>query len=545
VFAVVVAAAFAQQAQPDPGTISGKIVAVGGQPLRKASVSLRPAAGSPVQAYSSMSDAEGNFTIASVAPGRYQMWVERAGYLPQPYGAKYGSGIGSILSVAAGQQIKDLVIELTPHAAITGKVLDEDGDPVARSFVTVMKYGYIDGKRQLYSTQGETTDDNGDFRITGLAPGRYYLAGRRDSMSADEVSASSAAKPAKPEEDYVTTWYSGTTDPTAATPVEIVGGQSVGGIDIQLRKAPVLRIKGKLVGASDLGSERVRVVLSSADASATWGADQAGGSVMKDGTFTITHVRPGSYNIVAAKFMGRPQVLGRQHVEVGNRNLEDVIVTVQPLITLRGTARTEGDDKPVTSVHIRLVPMDATGMGMNMADAKDDGTFVLSEVPAGKYRVIAFGKTDGMYLKSMIYGNEEVQVTGVDLDQGAAGPLTLLYSAKGAQVEGTVQVDGKPVQAAIVTLIPESGAPSDRDPRYRLTTVDQNGRFLLRDVAPGQYGIYAWEDLEEGVPFDTELMKLLEKHGAKLSPSESGRERVGLERISTAAVQDAHRRSGR
>src|SRR3974377_1497564 len=88
--------------------------------------------GAAPQDSSTTSDADGNFTFEGVAAGRYQLWVERPGYLRQTYGAKRPGGTGSTLTVMPGQQVKDMVIELTPQGAIPGKRGGEGGGPGGR-----------------------------------------------------------------------------------------------------------------------------------------------------------------------------------------------------------------------------------------------------------------------------------------------------------------------------------------------------------------------------------------------------------------------------
>lgn len=567
-FVALAGAALAGAQQPAPDTqaaasVSGRIVAVGGQPLRKANVTLRQTGGgwgsggsvgafvsgsaSAPQGMSTTSDAEGNFLFDNVAPGRYQLWVERAGYLRQTYGAKRSLGMGTMLTVTPGHQIKDLVVELTAQGMITGKVVDEDGDPVARSNIMVMTYLYANGRRQLMPRGGQMTDDNGEYKVTGLSPGRYYLsAGHPQTMFATDTTPAAPAKADKPVEDYVTTWYPNGLDSASATPIDVVAGQTAAGIDVRLRKSAVVNIKGTVsFAASDAGSQRLRVQLVPKDSFSFGMSGRSSSAIAKDGSFAINRVAPGSYTLNVTSMEGMVQTEARQPIEVGDRNIDGVTITVQPPIEIRGTVKVEGDDtKKVSGGRVMLSPADG-GMMINPSSAaiRDDGTFVISPIAPAKYRVTAFANVQGAYLKAVRYGNQDVLPTGIDLSGGGGGTLEVVYSTKGAEVSGTVQADGQPVQSGTITLIPDP--PTQDQMRYRQTSVDQNGQFDLRDVAPGDYRVYAWEDLEAGNQYDPDFLKPLEGNGARISVGENGHEQVTLNRISMASVEEAQRKNGR
>ena len=53
----------------------------------------------------------------------------RNGYVRQEYGQKSLSGQGTILSVSAGQQIRDLALRLIPAPTISGRVIGANREP--------------------------------------------------------------------------------------------------------------------------------------------------------------------------------------------------------------------------------------------------------------------------------------------------------------------------------------------------------------------------------------------------------------------------------
>src|SRR4029077_21065496 len=91
-----------------------------------------------------------------------------------------GLAATSPLMVTLGPQEKksDLVLSLTPGASISGRVMDEDGRPIPSCNVQTLQFAPGPGGRRLYGTRGDTSDDRGEYRVHGLARGRYYVSRR-------------------------------------------------------------------------------------------------------------------------------------------------------------------------------------------------------------------------------------------------------------------------------------------------------------------------------------------------------------------------------
>lgn len=542
--------------QPDPkdsAGIEGRTLNVAGQPVRKANLTLRPMdmkpGDTPVQPYAATSDAEGKFAFEVVEPGRYQLWAERPGYMRQAYGAKRNPMQGTMLTLSAGQHMTDVNITLTPQAVISGKVTDEDGDPVARVQIRAMRQAYVNGKRRIAPSGGGMTDENGEFKVSGLLPGRYFLSAASQRNGFFGENARPATRPgsgeaAKPEEAYVTTYYPGVMDSAAATPIEVAAGRDMPGMDIRLQKSQVFRVRGKVAGGIPNQSvQRLRVMLMQTDGF-VGSIGSVSSAISKDGSFDLRGVAPGSYSAAAASVEGNIQILARQPVDVGNHDIEDVVLTLQPPADLHGIVKIEGQGTadaakapvPGTSViRVSLMPADGMMFSNGNATVKDDGTFVLSNVSPGKYRVNVY-PGGGTYLKSVRFGNEDATTNGIDLTHGGGGNLEVVLSRNAGQIDGTVQADDqKPAQGATVTLIPDPAKP-EQNYLYHQAMVDQNGQFSFKGIAPGKYRLFAWEDIEPGAQFDPEFIKRHDSQGTRVTVAENGREQAGLTVISAAAV---------
>ena len=98
------------------GTVSGTVTNTAGAPLRRVSLRLTPQPisfpAAPASILATETDSQGNFTFDEVAPGRYLLGAQRAGY----QSASYDNGRGRVLTVQPGQKTTDIVIKMTPKA---------------------------------------------------------------------------------------------------------------------------------------------------------------------------------------------------------------------------------------------------------------------------------------------------------------------------------------------------------------------------------------------------------------------------------------------
>jgi hypothetical protein len=162
--------------------IEGQVTNVAtGAPVKKIDlllnrIDLDPRTGAQQTTYSATSDTGGKFAMTDIEPGKYRLTASGNGFVRATYGARGPNRPGTTLSLDAGQRLKDLNFKLTPHGVVTGRIVDEDGDPVARVSVQTQNYRRVEGRKQLTPSGSASTNDLGEYRIFGLGPGRYYLA---------------------------------------------------------------------------------------------------------------------------------------------------------------------------------------------------------------------------------------------------------------------------------------------------------------------------------------------------------------------------------
>ena len=81
-----------------------------------------------------------------------------------------------------------------------------------------------------------------------------------------------------------------------------------------------------------------------------------------------------------------------------------------------------------------------------------------------------------------------------------------------------------------MVLVPEPKL-RDQQEAYKDTISDQNGRFSLKSIPPGDYMLFAWEDVEYGAYMDPDFLGPVENRGQSISISEGSRESVQLNLI--------------
>ncbi len=516
-------------------SIEGQVVnAVTGEPLKKAQIHMNSLGGRGNAAgFGAVSDASGRFVIENLDPGRYNLSAERNGFVRQQYGARGPDRPGSTLSLNPGQHTRDLVFHLLPQGVITGHVVDEDGEAVEYAQIRVMRYRFIGGRRQMADTGYASTDDLGEYRVFGLAPGKYYLSAtyhqRNMMMDAQDRTPRGAA-----DEGYAPTYFPGSNDPAAASVIDVSPGAMLSGLDVALHKARTLRIRGRVVNPLGEGLPpfvQIRLMPRNS-AFAGLASDAMARTQNRTGTFELRDLTPGAYFLMAQwQEEGKFRMI-RQPVDLGNNNEDDLTVPLSAGLELKGQVRVDGTGEVnLANVSIGLDPVGPMPMGRAGARVKDDGSFALENVNTDNYTVTVRGLPPACYVKSIRMGDADSLDAGLDLTRGAAGVLDIVVSPAGGQVEGTVaDPKGQLSSGATVVLVPD--APRrEQSAFFKTASSDTAGHFNIQGIAPGEYKLFAWEDVESGAYQDPEFLKPFESAGESVTIHEGGRESRQLKLI--------------
>jgi protocatechuate 3,4-dioxygenase beta subunit len=536
----------ASQKQPEC-TISGMVVAIAGSvPLKNALVTLRSVDDHSGAAVTIRSEADGHFQFRGIIPGQYHLKVMRNGYVTQEYGQRTVTGPGATLTLNGGQEMKDLLFRLIPSATIAGRIEDEDGEPIAWAHVTALRSAYSDGKRTLTSVASIPTNDLGEYRLFGLPPGRYFISAtyRPGAVHGGGDSSFDYGGAESLKENYVLTYYPGTFDPIKALSITVKAGEEIPSISFMMRPTAVFRVRGRVINTipDPKRVEHPLVFLTPRGGSIQSNYMTVGESnmVKKDGTFDLAGVVPGSYTLQASIYNGEEQHAVTQSIDVGDADVEGVQLVISKGFSVSGNVRWDGTPGHIEdNLYITARSEGQSELSAGFAPVNRDGSFTWNQVSDGAMRIEFHGLEKSAYVKSAEYGGVDVLEQGFTPRAGSNATLEITLSAHGAQVEGTVTDDnGLPVVGVWVVLVPD-GKHRDRHDLYRTERTDQHGAFKINQIAPGDYTLYSWDEVEDGAWEDLDFMKPFEekKLGEKVSVQERDNKSYNITVIKTSAAE--------
>jgi protocatechuate 3,4-dioxygenase beta subunit len=287
------------------GRIAGRVTVKGANtPIAGARILLFPAGpqrgpiGMPPQI---TTDQEGRFVFDQLAPGVYRLDVQKTGFASL---ATPGSR-PSTIQVAAGQTVDGVQVQLERGGVIAGKVLDPSGEPIADARIMALRRVDLPGgaaapRFMPVPMQGpQQTNDLGEFRVSGLAPGEYYVAARPGGALAFGGPAATSGSAGTARTALTTTFYPGTTDQAGAQSVTVASGAEVGNIVFTIQSAPAFRVLGVVVDEDGTPVARAMVMLMGDPRNGMFMGPAGSTQSQDDGRFVIGDVPSGSYRVTA------------------------------------------------------------------------------------------------------------------------------------------------------------------------------------------------------------------------------------------------------
>src|SRR3954471_4364708 len=164
-----------RQIKTGTARIRGRVLSgENGGPVRRAQGRI---AGPDIGSKTAMTDAEGRYEFRELPGGRFSLSANKAGYVSMQYGQTRPFEQGKPLELADAQVLDRADITMPRGSVISGRVMDEFGDPVADATISAMRSAWTNGRRRLQPTGNiATTNDLGQFRIYGLSPGDYFVS---------------------------------------------------------------------------------------------------------------------------------------------------------------------------------------------------------------------------------------------------------------------------------------------------------------------------------------------------------------------------------
>ena len=467
------ALALAQSPAPPeekPASVEGVVTqSVSGAPLARVQVHLMESAKDDGPVYAASTGADGKFSIANIPKGIYTVTAKRTGYVMSA--GRDGRRAFDIV-LQPGDKKDDLAVKLTPTGAVSGRVTGVENVPMEGSAVTA-----DDGTGEGPLS---TTDANGNFRIGGLAPGKYRVrAGQEFVPFTPEIRTDGTE-----EIHYSPTYFPNALEPAAATRVEVRPDGEASGIAIQMVRTPLVFVRGVVLGAPRNANIQVLIGAN--------GRFNVGG-VKQDGTFQIPNLNPGKYRLFAnANLAGQRLRSTVVDVEVADKSVDRIELRMMPPISISGKFDFD-DERPKTRTPppaLRLVDL-IGGAQPERGAAHEDGSFTVTDLLPGLYRVAL--SRPGIFVRSLRLGMDTTEGNLLDLRNGASGGLlSVVVSSAVGEVTGVVHDSDGPVAHARVAL--SLSDPITERPAVSFTTADASGNYRFGDLAPGKYRLVAVDD---------------------------------------------------
>jgi hypothetical protein len=221
----------------------------------------------------------------------------------------------------------------------------------------------------------------------------------------------------------------------------------------------------------------------------------------------------------------------REELDLSGGSLS-VILRFAPAVDLAGHVRIDGTAGSAAGGRVFLVAGDGSNRQGAEAHVQADGSYVLKNVPPGVWDIGFDPIPKGGYLKSMMLGDVDVLRADMNVTAETKAPLEIVVSAAGAQLSG--KVEGGLARAVLAAPQGELAAVLSF---YALATVDERGAFEMNSMTPGEYRLYAFEDLAYGAWFDPEFLQPYAERGTPVELKAGSKAEVTVQAIGAEVVR--------
>ena len=493
--------------------ISGIVVhAQTGEPLALTQISIGSASGrDPFPDLQSVVTGEdGRFLFKNLSPGKYALVAERKGFPRQAFNQhEYFS---SAIAVGPDKISENLVFRLLPEGSISGKISDQEGDPVQNCQVMLFEKRVENGEQGTFMRTQAQTDDQGLYHFGHLHSGTYFVVASAQPWytrySAHTVQApsnensGSQANNGNAELDraFPLTYYPAANEPDGASPIAIEPGSPLTA-DITLSAVPALHLH--LTNVSLDSSQNVQVTLTQSVFGNSGFYVNAQTNRRNPDVFEVTGIAPGHYDINLQisspdKDNKNTTPSSRHQTATLLRDGEIDATKGSESALVSGIVEFEGFANPPVGASIQLHNRESVqGHGNRILS---DGKFEPVVLPPGRYEVFV-PNAGGFFVKSIAADGAKVYGHTIEIKDPGSIQLAVVVSKGVGVIEGVVLHNDKPTAGAMVVLVPQDPANNLR--LFRRDQSDSDGTFILRDVLPGKYTLLAIEngwDLEWANP---------------------------------------------
>ncbi len=397
------------------------------------------------------------------------------------------------------------------NGTIMGTVLDSSGKPVP-SEIMAYRWSIVNGRANPGAMCSTHTDADGHYQCHHLMTGNFVISTRslaplvpaspsptaqNATATALKASASSlkasapllkaqlpASEESEPQEAYPLTFYPDVTDIDSAVKIRLIQNTTVTA-DITVHAVPVHEIRGLLPSRPGIAQITLKAHSGFLDLATPFFASYDAIT----GQFLIKSVPEGTYNVIADWATQTGPHHGEVLITVSPSFDQEVRIEDQPLATIQGILHYAASPSPQMPSSVTINSQDISKKPYTVA-VNPDGSFNIPSVIHGEYE-LTVDHTNGAYVQSVTMAGKVVspQRLVIGGDQ-SMGPLDVQLDTSTATISGIL--DAQPAVLGQVGVVVQRVGSN----QVFVALADQQRHFGLQDLPPGDYRLYAWDDLD-------------------------------------------------
>ena len=494
---LLILAAVSACAGADLYNVAGTVLNTGtNSPLPRARVYFYRSTAAAKPVASTITGNDGRFRFQLPA-GSYVM---RAGTRDtwENYGSRNPSNaIASAVIVGPDKDTTNLIFRFFPPAAISGRILDDAGEPVRGALVQLIRSSVTGGRRSATVFGYQRTNDIGEYRF-GRLPGDtlYFLAVTGQPWyTQPETGDDSGTKAAAA---YAPMYYPNSSDASKAAPIALKQGEEARA-DFRMTTVPNSTIAVRhnappgMKGTLTLTYDGVAGVMATQQAQQLFAFNRPplrGQPDLPPQIQSLESVPPGHYTL---------RILGTAE---GNAFGASVTVDVAGSdvtmdLDLKAIPKVEGSVHLVPGARqtgaIRVSMRSEASGAVATTTVQGDGSFRFAAVAPGRFR-LSCGGPDGFFASQIEARGGTIRDGILEVSEGSDVSLSITASNETGGVRGFVVDGDRGIEGALVVLAPESGELSgelNNDARYRSYQTESDGSFDFRSIPTGRYLLFA------------------------------------------------------
>ena len=441
--------------------------------------------------------------ITGVEPGVYRL-VARPGpfggrYLAAGYLAVRAGDSGKPVVVRNGDRLAGMDIALPPAAAVEGRVIDENGEPLSMMPVVAARIMAGSDEPQRVRHPPVFTDDLGRYRIYGLEPGEYIVATEGwhivTTTFVGDPKTASVSRPAE-RQGFTATFHPSVASDSAAQRIRLTAGRDASGIDILVARAHLVDVSGTVLDSRGVPASATNGLLSrntlSSEGSYPFHTDA-------DGRFRVRELDPGNYRLLVGRggavngrveYADLPRALPAPSKAWSYRRSPASPYRagsswrrVSRSTPGRCGSRSSAAEWPVRTVE-------------TIATIDDDRRFRAQDV-FGPH-LVRVGLPSGWTVRAVMLRGEDITDVPTAFRAEDSDQLQIVISSRVSTLEGTVRAEGTspPGEATVYVFGEDRGAWRMSSPRTHKSDAGDDGKFSVSGLAAGRY--YAIAVAREG-----------------------------------------------